>query len=249
MKGYRLAGAGGDASKNMRISERVFRQIKAAIIAGEINPGEKLPSESQLMALFNVSRNSVREAILALEYSGFVGRPKGSSGGAYVLNLSFDHVSNAFLDLFLAEKVTIPELVNARQFFEPEVARLAAINITDSHRKRLVEANDAEFLPIKDLAERISRLQQVHIILAEICGNRFYEAILKSTMKLTWQIAKVVSKEPQILHMPGEHNAVIEAVLDKDSDSAKTMMKVHTYEFCNRLLRMERSYLKGAGQK
>lgn len=238
------AGIKLKATKNMRVSEGVFRWGKKAIIAGEFKPGEKLPSEQELMVLFDVSRSSVREAILALEFSGFVERRRGPAGGAFVLNLSFDHVSNAFLDLFLAQKVTIPELVHARQFFEPEVARLAAISITDSQRKRLIEANDAEFLPIRSLSQRIRRLQAVHILLAEIAGNRFFEAILKSTMKLTWQIAQVVSKEPEILHMPGEHNSLIEAVVDKDSDSAKTMMKVHIYEFCNRLLRMEKSYLK-----
>lgn len=232
--------------RNERVSEKVFRQIKEAIFAGEFKAGEKLPSERELMETFQVSRGSVREAVRGLELKGFVVTRQGPSGGAFVENLSFDYVSDAFLDLFLAEKVTIPELVHVRQFVEPEVARLAAMNITEADRSRIIEVNDAEFLPISGLVDRIRRFQMVHICLAEICRNRFLEAILKSTMKLTWQIAKVVSTEPEVLHMPGEHIAIVEAVIDRDPESAKTMMKVHIYEFCNRLLRMEKSYLKKA---
>lgn len=229
-----------------RISDKVLLQIKSSILSGELKAGDKLPCERELMALFQVSRGAIREAVRGLELAGFVNVRQGPTGGAFVRNLSFEYVSDAFLDLFLAKKVTIPELVHVRQFIEPEVARLAAINISESDRKRLIEANEAEFHPIKNLADRIRRLQKVHIILAEACGNRFFEAILKSTMKLSWNIAEVVSKEPQILHMPGEHIAIVEAVLDKDSACAKTMMKVHTYEFCNRLLRMEKIYFKNS---
>ncbi len=225
-------------------SQKVFAQIKHAILSGEFKPGDKLPSERALMDLFQENRAVIREAIWGLELAGFIFLQPGTSGGAFVTNLSFEYVSNAFLDLFMAERVTIPELVHVRQFVEPEVARLAAINITETHRIQLIEASDAELQPTKDVGDRISRLQRVHIILAEICGNHFLEAILKSTMKLTWKIAEAVSKEPQVLHMPGEHTAVVEAVLDKDSASAKTMMKVHIYEFCNRLLRMESAYCK-----
>ncbi len=236
-------------SKNYSIdkklsSQNVLAQIKHAILSGKFKPGEKLPSEKELMDVFQVSRAVIREVIWGLELIGFIAIRPGSSGGAFVTNLTFEYVSDAFLDLFMAERVTIPELVHVRQFVEPEVARLAAINISEGHRMQLIEASEAELQPTKDVGDRISRLQRVHIILAEICGNRFLEAILKSTMKLTWKIVEAVSAEPQILHLPGEHTAVVEAVIDKDSATAKTMMKVHIYEFCNRLLRMESAYCK-----
>jgi DNA-binding FadR family transcriptional regulator len=226
-------------------SHELFKQMKNAILSGEFNIGEKLPSESELMELFQADKSAIKEVIRVLELAGFVEVRLNPVAGVYVTDLLVDHVSDAFLNLFLAQKVTIPELIHVRQFIEPEVARLAALNISDSEDyKRLTDANDAEFQPTKNMIERIYRLQRVNVVLAEICGNRFLEAILKSTMKLTWQIVIDVFSEPEILHMPGEHIAVVEAVLDNDAASAQTMMKVHTYEFCNRLIRMEKLYLK-----
>ena len=58
----------------MKKYERVERWIRGAIGEGRINPGEKLPSESQLCQQFGVSRNAVRQAIRNLVHEGWVDR-------------------------------------------------------------------------------------------------------------------------------------------------------------------------------
>ena len=123
--------------KQPRISEEVLRQLKEAILLGQFKSGQKLPSERELTEEFRVSRGVIREAIRALEITGFVFTRQGPAGGAFVTELSFDHVGNAFLDLFLSNKVSIPEMAHVRYFIEPEVARLAAINITEDGAKKL----------------------------------------------------------------------------------------------------------------
>jgi DNA-binding FadR family transcriptional regulator len=82
----------------------------------------------------------------------------------------------------------------------------------------------------------------VHYILAEMCGNRFFEAILRSSMKLTHRIIKVVSPEPYTLHPAGMHRPVVEAVLAGDPEAASSSMKKHSMEFGEILVRMEQSY-------
>ena len=94
--------------KQFRVSEQVLSQLKESILLGKFKSGEKLPSERELTEEFQVSRGVVREAIRALEITGFVVLRQGPTGGAFVTDLSFDHVGNAFLDLFLANKVSIP---------------------------------------------------------------------------------------------------------------------------------------------
>ena len=122
--------------RQFRISEEVLSQLKESILLGKFKSGEKLPSERELTEEFQVSRGVIREAIRILEITGFVTLRQGPTGGAFVTDLSFDHVGNAFLDLFLSNKVSIPELANVRLFVEPEVARLAALNATEEDRKR-----------------------------------------------------------------------------------------------------------------
>ena len=195
--------------RQSRVSEAVLAQLKEAILLGHFKSGEKLPSERELTEEFQVSRGVIREAIRALEITGFVVLRQGPTGGAFVTNLSFDHVGNAFLDLFLANKVSIPELAHVRYYIEPEVARLAALNATEEDKKRLLEAQEAEFLAVTTATARINQLQRVHHIIAESCRNHFFEAISKSMMRLTYEIVEAVDPDHQALHMPGEHQEII----------------------------------------
>ena len=51
--------------------------IKTLIEKGDIKPGEKLPSENELMDIYNVSRDTVRKALDLLEGNGYIHMIKG----------------------------------------------------------------------------------------------------------------------------------------------------------------------------
>ena len=54
-------------SRGTRIYEKVVEKLKGEIAAGNILPGDPLPSERQLMDAFGVSRSSLREAFRVME--------------------------------------------------------------------------------------------------------------------------------------------------------------------------------------
>jgi GntR family transcriptional repressor for pyruvate dehydrogenase complex len=232
--------------KQSRVSEEVLRQLKEAIILGEFKSGQKLPSERELTEAFRVSRSVIREAIRALEITGFVALRHGPAGGAFVKDLSFDHVGDAFLDVFLANKVAIWELADVRYYIEPEVARLAALHANASGKKRLVEAQEAEFIDVSTTSDRIDQLQKVHLVIAEMCANHFFEAIAKSMLKLTYEIVEAVDPDHSALHMPGEHRDIIEAILHGNAEAAKEAMACHLEKFCQSLIKMEKVYRQKA---
>lgn len=229
--------------KQTRASEEVLEQIKDSILRGRFKAGDKLPSERELTEQFQVSRGVVREAIRVLEKTGFVSIRQGPSGGAYVTDLNFDHLSSGFLDLYLANKLTIPELNQVRMHIEPEVARLAAQRVTPAFRVRLEKAVSAEREPVKSYVVRMERLTSVHYILAEMCGNYLFEAIVNSFIRLTHQIVEVVEPEDHnALHAVGEHDAVVAAVLAGDPDKAAKAMTDHLKVFCEGLIKMDKTY-------
>ena len=230
--------------RQFRISEEVLSQLKESILLGQFKSGEKLPSERELTEQFQVSRGVIREAIRALEITGFVTLRQGPTGGAFVTDLSFDHVSNAFLDLFLANKVLIPELANVRLYIEPEVARLAALKASDEDKKILIQAQEEEFLTVESTADRIKQFQKVHHLIAVSCRNHFYEAISKSMLRLTYEVVEAVDPDHEALHMPGEHRHIIDAILDANAEAAKKAMRMHMEKFCKSLLKMETAYRK-----
>lgn len=235
--------AGFKAIKQPRASEEVLTQLKEAILRGHFSEGDRLPTERELTDQFKVSRGVVREALRVLEMTGFVCVRQGPSGGAYVTGLKCDHLSGGFLDLYLANKLTIPELNQVRLLLEPEVARLAAGRLTPEYAKRLKDAAASERNPEQVFDRRLRQFTGVHYILAEMCGNALFEAIVNSMISLTHRIiAAVEPKDYQALHGIGDHDGVVEAVLAQDADGAARAMREHLENFCEGLVRMDREY-------
>jgi len=228
--------------KQLRVFEEIVAQLKQSILMGRFKPGDRLPTERELVVQFQASRVAIREALRTLENSGFIVTRQGVNGGAYVTELSFEFLGNAFVDLFLADKISIPELHRVRLIIEPEIAKLAALAVTPEFKERLVNAMEAEEVPASSLQEDIKIKTAVHYILAEMCGNRFLEAIVRSSMKLTHTLIEMVNPTPYIMHPPGMHRPIVEAVLKRDPEASSIAMHQHTIEFGETLMKMEKTY-------
>ena len=226
-----------------RISDAVFQQLKQSILSNDFKAGDKLPPERVLSEQFQVSRVAVREAIRALESAGFLMTLQGSSGGAYVTDLTFEQLANACLDLFLANKISVHELFHVRILIEPEVARLATLNLNDEYRERLQRAYEAEHPPGASLIEDLASATKVHFLLAEMCGNRFLEALVNSLLKLSRKIIEELRPSfPSPIHPSGLHRPVVEAVLSGDPEAAAEAMKSHAKITYDNLVRLEKIY-------
>ncbi len=230
--------------KQVRVSEEVAEQLKQSILSAQLRAGDKLPSERDLAEQFQVSRLAIREALRSLQNAGFVAARQGSGGGVFVTDLTFEQLSNAYLDLFVADKISIPELLELRLLVEPEVASSAARHISPFYEKRLRDALEAENLPISSLLEDVDRKMPVHYILADMCGNRFFEGLVHSTLKLTRRVMEVVNPEPQDIHPKGMHDAVVAAVFKGDSEAARASMRRHMVEFGENLVKVEKAFRK-----
>jgi GntR family transcriptional regulator, transcriptional repressor for pyruvate dehydrogenase complex len=234
--------------KQLRISDEVAEQLKQSIVLEHFRAGDRLPSERDLAEEFRVSRVAVREALRSLEISGFIETRQGASGGAYVTDLTFEHLVSAFLDLFTADKISIPELYQVRVLVEPEVARLAALNLTPGYVERLKETLEREDLPETTLADDLDRKTALHFILAEMCGNRFFEALVRSVMGLTRRAIEAAEPETWTMHPAGMHRPIVGAVISGDPEAAAAEARKHAIEFGENLVRMEKAYRERKSQ-
>jgi DNA-binding FadR family transcriptional regulator len=228
--------------KQHRVSEEVAKQLKQSILLGNFNTGDKLPAERDLAEEFQVSRVAIREALRKLEHAGFIVTRQGATGGAYVTDLTFEYLVNAFLDLFLADKISVPELAQVRLIIEPEVARLAASKLAPEYVQSLKQALEVEELPVTSLYEDMERKQKAHIILAQMSGNRILEGLVRSLMGLTRRAVEAAEADPRYMHPAGMHRPIVEAVLSGDGEAAAEAMKKHGIEFGEILLRMEKAH-------
>ncbi|MFH1155161.1 MAG: FadR/GntR family transcriptional regulator [Pseudomonadota bacterium] len=228
--------------RQTRISEKVLTQLKQAILSGTYLPGEKLPSERELCLQFEASRVVIREAIRALELTGFVTLRQGPSGGAFVQELTLTYLSNAFRDLFLANKLSAQGLVEARLHIEPEVCRLAALTRDTEAGGRLETAFKQEHARNMTHTTWVSRNLKIHYLLARMCGNPFFEAILTPLLDLTRELVLVVKPSQKVIHEHDDHQRIIDAVISGDPVQASKAMHDHIAKVGNALIDLEQVY-------
>lgn len=170
-----------------RIFQEVADQLRRNISEGKLKPGDKLPAERELAQLFGVSRNTMREALPALELSGLIELKLGAACGAFVLPGSSNAVVNGMGDLYFLGAVTPEHLTEARISISAAVIRMACERITDQELAEL-EANVAaaeRAHKAGNFRERTRHHQAFHVLLAKVMHNPILIATTEGIMEVT----------------------------------------------------------------
>lgn len=211
--------------KVRRLYLEVATQIENQIRSGNITPGERLPSERDLAASFEVSRPTIREAMIALEIAGLVEIRTGS--GIYVLANSQD------LTDFVPDDVPGPfEVLEARLLVEPEAASLAAARITKEQLKILEEALQLMSDSDTNEKEKEQADQLFHCTIAQATNN----SALYSYVKWLWELrnqsplsaafhqrVRDLGVHPYV----DEHRKILNALKLRDPIRAQNAMRSH----------------------
>ena len=110
----------------VRLYQRIVEQIEEAIASGELKPGERLPSERDLVTQFGASRPTVREALRVLESSGVVRSRPGDPNGPEILPFSPTGLAKQMTRLARVEQMSIADLVSFRMILDGSANMLAA---------------------------------------------------------------------------------------------------------------------------
>ena len=216
--------------KRTQRSEEIRRQIETAIKNGDFAPGERLPSERELVETFGVSRVSVREAIRSLEALGFVRVYQGR--GAFVTDRrsGLGEPMARWLDLHRDE---VLELLGVRGALDEYAAQLAVENFDADKVADIVAAHEA-FVAVAAAADDASTTDLVpldidfHIAIAEASGNRLlYDLLsdLHSYLAESRYLALVPPGRPQ--QSASEHALIIEAIQAHDAAMARLATSRH----------------------
>ena len=227
-----MAAVPSPTSSFDRLYQTLARALIAKLSSGKYAVGDRLPAERELSIEYDVSRPTVREAIIALEVQGLVDVRVGS--GAYVKRLPGKTEIPGF-------NITAFELTEARLLFEGEAAALAASQITDEELNELdalVRAIAAENLS-KGGSERADRA--FHLSIAAATRN----AAIVNTIKELWNL-RANSPESALLHEKArtanikpvveEHRAIVDALRNRDPAAARTAMRTHLSAVLDSLL-------------
>jgi GntR family transcriptional regulator, transcriptional repressor for pyruvate dehydrogenase complex len=169
-----------------RAFEDIAAQIRELVASGKLKPGDRLPAERDLSAKFNVSRNTLREALRALELSGMIELRKGASGGAFVLPGNSGVVVNGLRDLYHLGAITPEHLTEARIWLSEVVVRVACERMTDEDIDALEEnVNEAaRAQKAGDFEERARLHRQFHTLLAASTRNPIIEITMEAVSEV-----------------------------------------------------------------
>ncbi|MEW6666697.1 MAG: FadR/GntR family transcriptional regulator [Thermodesulfobacteriota bacterium] len=118
------------------VSDQVYTQLKENVVQGVWQPGEKIPSENQLVSLFGVSRASIRMAIQRMITLGLLESRVGD--GTYVRKFTPGVYINELVPITLKPEDQL-EIMEFRRALEAEAIRLAAEKATDEELDELEE--------------------------------------------------------------------------------------------------------------
>lgn len=153
-----------------RAVDEISAQVREMIAGGRLKPGDRLPSERDLSARLGVSRNTLREALRALEHAGIVEMRKGATGGAFVRFGSSGVIVSGMRDLYHLGAITPEQLTEARVWLSEVVVRVACERATDDDFAAL-EANINAVAKASEFDERARHNRQFHVLLAQATRN------------------------------------------------------------------------------
>lgn len=217
--------------------ERLYRQISHLLIAcirrGEFAPGSALPAERELAKQMGVSRSSIREALIALEVTGWVEIRTGN--GVFVTNLLPQEITTVNDDEF-----SLHDLLKARQSFEAMTAELAARHGTPAQRMALLALTQTLLQLHHNDEHFLQQDKQFHLLISAMSGND----VLHDMMEYLWNkrhSVRFVRLEQHYAdsdfagEMNRDHQLIAEAIVAGDALQARARMEQHLQHVCDRL--------------
>ncbi|PWK74092.1 FadR/GntR family transcriptional regulator [Aminobacter sp. AP02] len=214
-----------------KLADRIVATVRDQIIGGQVAPGQKLPTESQLTETFGVSRTVIREAMATLAADGFVEPRQGA--GVFVM----ERPTQAFAAISAENGTSISNALNVlevRMGIEIESAGLAAIRRNSAQEAKIQEAF-FEFERLLGIGQPTGKTDfAFHRAIAAATNNPFYVEVLDALGSRTipcdvtspWGTDSVLTREYQE-GLQREHLVILQAISRGDADAARDGMRAH----------------------
>lgn len=209
------------------LAEQVAARLEQMIIDNQLNPGDKIMNERDLVSTLGVGRGTIREAVKILESRNVVEIRRGK--GTFVC----DHVGIVGDPLGFRfahdKKKLVEDLSDIRYLLEPEIAAMSAKNASDEDIQELQQICTEVENMIKNSEDYSQRDIDFHVKIASMSGNTVMPQILPI-------IAQGISLYVDLTNhaLAGTaaitHQNVVDAIRKHDSKAAYDAMSAHMKE-------------------
>jgi len=228
------------------LADQVSEQLKDSIFQGRYLTGERIPTEHKLVEIFGVSRVIVREAVRSLELAGLIEIKRGPKGGAFVLPMRHEAVSQVMIDLLKLGKASAAHILEVRLAIEPIVAELAAVRATSQDIALLAQA--VQGMPIGPSEEYVAQNVNFHRLLARCSQNPMYDILVNILMDFTEDLILKIKPADRIIHDIESHAEIFEKVRQRDSAGTRQKMRSHLEDIMPIYMELEKSLRQDSGK-
>jgi DNA-binding FadR family transcriptional regulator len=204
--------------------ERLLTAIKLGIVA----PGARLPPERELSDRLSVSRVTLREAIRALQQSGYVESRRGRYGGTFVNGILPKLNKAAARRLVKQTGGDIDDVLLLRDVVEVGAAEQAACRVLGDLERTHLIACQQDCARAGDLAEYRRRDSRLHLAIAEVTGSpSLTSAVAGARMRVNALLDAIPVLERNVQHSEVQHADIVVAILAGDAARARRAMAEH----------------------
>jgi GntR family transcriptional regulator, transcriptional repressor for pyruvate dehydrogenase complex len=222
------------APQRQSVAQLVLDQLLEQIVGGGMRPGDRLPSEFELMRMLEVGRSSVREALRGLITLGLVETRPGR--GAVVAEQASAPFRGLVSGSALVGRLTtfaLLDLLEVREAVESQAARLAAARASDGDRKAIRAAANAVERDVDRKRTYFKSNYAFHTAVARAAHN---PVLLDSVRSLAGQVRDLRTRLMQeIPEMPdqdtADHRRITEAIEAGHPQAAHEAMVRHIHHF------------------
>jgi DNA-binding FadR family transcriptional regulator len=225
-----------------KAAELVAAQLRGQIVRGELEEGDALPPEHELMQRFGVSRPTLREAFRVLEGEALLSIQRGARGGARIHTPDGDAAAR-YAGLALQFRgATVADVYDARTALDLAALRMILDRRTPPDLVALhenVEAMEAAAEPL----EIITLHNDFHRLLVQISGNQtltIFEEMIHHIIELhgQYEVAQHDELEVRANAIGGArtHARLLELIEAHDADAALELWRHHLDEVTKMVL-------------
>lgn len=219
-----------DPVKPARISEAIVSQIKAKVLAAELRPDDKLPSEHELAAMFGASRATVREALRALEGSGLIEIRRGARGGPFVARHGLERAGRSLTEALQVRGTPIEQVTEARLLVEPALARFAAERGRDEDLAAIGETLTRVSSSLASGETPVLGNLEFHRLVASASHNAVLVVLLDASLGILERVVEPRAIDRDLVSgMLAAHEKIYEALRSRKPDEAEQLMREHVH--------------------
>jgi DNA-binding FadR family transcriptional regulator len=239
-----------DDVRVQKLSHVVADRLRNQIVHGQRLPGDKLPSETELLQQFKVSRPTIREALRILEVESLIAMGRGTRSGATVLAPSVERVAQYSAMVLSNSDTTVLELHEARLVLEPAVvlqlSRKRDCVLLDRLQQLLDDGTAA--LSADEHSTAVRHFNAFHAALVQASSNRAVSLVLEILKDLSEHSVDVLAESS------GDDKGALRTNLQKTHSAYQQLVHLmregkddEAYAFWRKYMERAQTYLQKTG--